>query len=155
MSFRMHALSPEQFAGLHRLSDDELRKMQAVRKTADARPGYPCRVSLQDAEIGETVILLNYMHQSADSPFRATHAIYVREDAPEASPDIGAVPEMFEGRTISIRAFDHAHFIIHADIAEGADLAQSITAILDRPDVAYLHLHNARLGCYLARVTRA
>jgi len=86
MSFQIHALSPAQFEPLFSLSDSELAKVRATRMIADAKPGYPCRVSLADAEIGETMILVNFEHQSADSPFRATHAIFVRENAEQGSP---------------------------------------------------------------------
>jgi hypothetical protein len=79
--FRIRALPIAPFAPLFDLSEDELRRRRAVRVVADRAPGFPCRVSLRDAEPGETVLLLNYEHQSADSPYRAGHAIYVRAGA--------------------------------------------------------------------------
>jgi hypothetical protein len=155
MSFQIHALSLAQFEPLFALSDDELTKARAARMIAEDKPGYPCRVSLADAEIGETVILVNFEHQSADSPFKAAHAIFVRENAEQAFPDVGMVPELFETRLISIRAFDEKHYMVDADVVDGARLSESIPAVLQAMRVAYLHLHNAKLGCFLARVTRA
>ena len=155
MSFQIHALSPLQFESLFALSDTELRKVRAVRKVVDAKPGFPCRISLTDADIGETVILVNFEHQSAESPFKAAHAIFVRENAEQAFPEIGVIPEMFETRLISIRAFDDKHYMIDADVVNGSRLSESIPAILQDTRVAYLHLHNAKLGCFAARVTRA
>jgi len=121
----------------------------------DAKPGYPCRVSLADAEIGETIILVNFEHQSGESPYQATHAIFVRENAEQAFPDVGTVPESLEIRLISIRAFDDKHYMVDADVVEGSRLSASIPAMLQDPRVAYLHLHNAKPGCFAARVTRA
>lgn len=155
MSFQIHALCPEQFEPLFALSDDELAKARATRAIADAKPGYPCRVTLADAEIGETVILVNFEHQSADTPYQASHAIYIREHAKQAFPDVGTVPEVLASRLISIRAFDNKHFLVDADVVDGSSLSQSIPAMLQDPGVAYLHLHNARQGCFAARVTRA
>ena len=78
MSFRITGLPAEQFQSLFAMSDAELAQRQARRVTADG-PGYPCRVSLTDAAPGDELILLHYQHQDADTPFRASHAIYVRD----------------------------------------------------------------------------
>ena len=155
MSFQIHALSPAQFEPFFALSDSELSKVRAAKMIVDNKPGYPCRVSLADAEIGETVILLNFEHQSTDSPYKAAHAIFVRQNAEQAFPDIGMVPELFETRLISIRAFDEKHYMVDADVVDGARLSESIPTILQDTRVAYLHLHNAARGCFAARVTRA
>ncbi len=79
--FQIQALPAAPFTPLFELPEDELAARGAVRRVADAKPGFPCRVSLADAEPGETVILAHYEHQPADSPFRASHAVYVRKDA--------------------------------------------------------------------------
>ena len=155
MSFQIHALPPDQFEPLFTLSNRELAKIRATKMVVDSKPGYPCRVSLADAEIGETVILVNFKHQSGESPYQATHAIFVREHAEQAFPNVGAVPESLETRLISIRAFDDKHYMVGADVIEGSRLVVLIPAMLQDPGVAYLHLHNAKPGCFAARVTRA
>ena len=155
MSFQIHALSRAQFEPLFAMTDSELTNVGAGRVIADASPCYPCRISLADAEIGEAMILMNYEHQPGDSPYQATHAIFVRENAEQAFPDVGAVPESIKTRLISIRAFDDKHYMVDADVVDGIRLSESIPLMLEDPKVAYLHLHNARPGCFAARVTRA
>ena len=154
MSFQIHALAPDPFAPLFTLPDSELAKVQAIRMTVDSSPGYHCRVSLADAEIGETVILLNFTHQPADSPYQASHAIFVRENAEQAFPEPGVVPEVLETRLISARAFDENHQMVDAQVVDGSELSETIPAMFQDPAVAYLHLHNAKPGCFAARVTR-
>ena len=155
MSFQIHALPAEPFQALFSLSDQELAEVRASRMTADAKPGYPCRVSLADAEPGETVILVNYEHQAANSPYRSAHAIYVRENAEQAFPERGEVPEVLKTRLISVRAFDENHYMVNAQVVDGSHLHDAITAMFRDPGVAYLHLHNAKPGCFAAQVTRA
>jgi len=155
MTFQVHALPADGFAPLFDMSTEELGKIRAKRMVADAKPGYPCRVSLTDAEIGETVILVNFEHQVGDSPYRASHAIFVREKAEQAFPTVGAIPEVLTLRLISMRAFDENDYMVASDIVDGTRLEEAITATLENPSVAYLHLHNAKPGCYAARVTRA
>jgi uncharacterized protein YbaR (Trm112 family) len=122
---------------------------------ADAKPGYPCRISLVDAEVGEAVILVNFEHQPGESPYQASHAIFVREQAEQAFPTVDEVPDVLATRLISIRAFNKRHYMIAADVVDGVLLAEAIPAMLDDPAVDYLHLHNAKPGCFAARVTRA
>ena len=155
MSFQIHALPAAQFEPFFAMSNSELAKVRASKMVVDAKPGYPCRVSLADAEIGETVILTNFMHQSAESPFQSTHAIFVRENVEQAFPDAGTIPEALERRLISIRAFDDKHNMVDADVVDGPRLSASISTTLENPGVAYVHLHNAKQGCFIARVTRA
>ena len=154
MSFQIHALPHDQFDHLFSMSDSELANERAIRTAVNTSPGYPCRVSLSNANIGETVILVNFEHQPADSPYRAAHAVYIRENIKQVFPEIDVVPELFDTRLISIRAFDDKHNIVQADVVDGLCLKESIQTIFQNTKVEYLHLHNAKPGCYLARVTR-
>lgn len=154
MSFQVSALPVEPFRPLFGLSDEALAGLGVIRRTVDAKPGFPCRVSLEDADPGETVLLLNYEHQPADTPFRSRHAIYVRENHPEAALAEGRLPPVFQGRTISLRAFDAAGMLVAAEVASGADLEPAIERLLANPAAAYLHAHYAAMGCYAARIDR-
>jgi hypothetical protein len=155
MSFQISALPATPFVGLFSLTDEELAARGAVRKVVDTCPGVPCRVSLADAEIGETVLLVNYAHQPASSPYRATHAIFVREGVEEAHPRKDEVPQLLRSRLLSIRAFDEAGMMVEADVVDGENLEPVIRRMLANASAAYLHLHYAKPGCYAARVDRA
>lgn len=155
MSFQIHALPETRFSALFDLSDDELHARNVRRSVVEARPGTPCRVSLADAEIGETVLLLNYEHQPAETPFRASHAIFVRRGARQAHPAPGKIPEVFRSRLISVRMFDRDDMMIDADVVQGTDLADALQDAFATGAVAYVHLHYAKPGCYAALVQRA
>src|SRR5437868_2471411 len=106
MTFQITALPAEPFAALFDLSDEALAERLAVRVIADAKPGYPCRVSLADAEPGEELILVNHQHQPSATPYQAAHAVFVRKGARQAQPEAGEVPEQLSSRMLSLRAFD-------------------------------------------------
>lgn len=154
MSFVIRGISAEPFRHLFGRADDALAAARAVRVTADVKPGFPCRVSLADAEPGETLLLVNYEHQPAATPYRSRHAIFVREGAGERAMCLDQVPASLRGRLISLRAFDEAGMMTAADCLEGTGLAAAIEAMFADPAVAYLHAHNARRGCFAARVHR-
>ena len=154
MDFRIFALDVDKFSHLFGLDDDALLEQGVQRMIVDNKPGYPCRVSLQDAEVGETVLLMNYEHQAASTPYRSRHAIFVREWADQAVPARNEVPEMLRLRLLSVRAFDEAGMMVEADVVEGEHLETMIERMLANDSSDYLHIHNARLGCYAARVER-
>lgn len=151
MTFQIAALDPAPFAPLFALSDAELAARAIVRRTATAPTGFPCRVSLSDAAVGDELLLLNYEHLPVASPYRSRHAIYVGRDAVRAVPEPGKVPEYVARRLISARAFDGQGMMIEADVVEGDAVAATLDAWLGDVRVAHVDLHAARQGCYLAR----
>lgn len=153
MSFRITGLAPESFAELFELSEEQLRARRAVRVTAQAHGGYPCRISLADAAPGDELILAHFEHHAVDSPFRASHAIYVR--AGQSRYDrIDAVPEQLRKRLLSVRAFDGQAMLVDADVVDGPALESLIERMFADARVEYLHVHFAKPGCYAARVDR-
>ena len=155
MNFQIKALPESPFANLFEMDDAELAERQARRQIVTAKPGTPCRVSMTDAEIGETVILFNYAHQPEKSPYQATHAIFVRKDAKQATIAINEVPEVIRSRLISVRLFDSDHMIVGADVVHGDEVSTVISTAFEKAEVAYIHLHNAKPGCFAASVVRA
>ncbi len=155
ISFRIHALPRAPFEPLFALSDAALLAGGIHRRIADADPGFPCRISLQDAGVGERVLLLNYEHQPAGTPYRSRHAIFIRENAVQAQPGVGEVPAAIARRLLSVRAFDAQGLLVDADVVEGKALAPRLATMFSNPAADEIHLHHARQGCYAARVARA
>jgi hypothetical protein len=156
MSFMISGLPVDQFQPLFGLSDEDLAQRGVVRYQVDAKPGFPCRVTLEDAEPGETVLLLNYEHQSADTPYRARHAIFVSETAEAARQAVDEVPGALRVRAaLSLRAYDAAGMMVDAELTPGATIEPVIDRLFGNPQVAYIHAHNAGRGCYAARIDRA
>lgn len=151
--FRISALPVSKFAHLFGWSDEELRALGVIASMADG-PGCPCRVSMRDAKAGERVLLMNHEHQDADTPFRASHAIYVIDGAEEACIQAGETPELMRSRMLSIRAFSRDGMMIDADVVDGKQADEVFARMLADRDVAYLHAHYAKFGCYAGRVDR-
>ncbi len=154
MELRYTGLPPEPFTALFGLDDETLAARNIRRVTADSKPGYPCRVTMQDAEPGETLLLLAYEHQPAASPYRASGPIFVREAAGDTY-DSHAVPPVFLSRQLSVRGYNDTGDIVVAGVVDGDRAEALFKQMLEREDVAYLHVHNAGRGCYAGRVERA
>ncbi|MBV8741665.1 MAG: DUF1203 domain-containing protein [Sinobacteraceae bacterium] len=155
MSFRVTGLDPRAFQSYFGRSDAELAAHGVRRCIADCKPGFPDRIELRDAEIGERLLLLNYEHQPAPTPYKASHAIFVLETAHQRYDRIDIIPEAMRTRLISLRAFDAEHDMVSADVVDGTVLEDLVVQFLSDPKVAYLQAHYAKRGCYAARIERA
>ena len=154
MHFRISGIDPAPFQHLFVMNDDELLQHRAKRYVADSKPGFPCRISLEDAEPGEHVILAPYAHQMAATAYRSAGPIFVREGAQQRFEAIDIVPEQLATRLLSLRAYDESGMMIDADVVEGRELAGHIRRLFESAEAAYVHAHFARRGCYAARIDR-
>ncbi len=152
MAYRIEGLAHAPFAALFAMSDDELAARNARRAVASG-PGFPCRVSLEEAEEGEPLVLVNHVSQGAATPFRASHAIYVRKDAAPARYT-DSVPSIFDTRTLGLRGFDETGMMRGALLALPGEADARIRELFERPEIAEIHAHTAALGCFLAKVER-
>ncbi len=153
MNFTVSGLSPEPFLPLYGLSDAELAQRLARRVVVDGS-GFPERIEMRDADPGETLLLVNFEHQPADTPYRSSHAVYVREGATERwSGD--HLPEVMRKRLLSLRGFSAEGSMVDADVVEGRDAELLVERLFGDPAIAYIHAHYARPGCYAARIDRA
>ena len=153
-SFRITGLDPEKFKDLFSKTDEELAATGARRVVADETPGFPDRIEMRDLNVGETAILVNYMHLDAASPYRSSHAVYVREGATRAYDAVDEVPDVLRRRLLSVRAFDEEAMMTNADVVDGIHLKGWIARNFEDPRVAFIDVHNAKAGCFAARVQR-
>ena len=154
MTYRIEGLAPAQFAALFGMSDAELATRNALRVTADSPRGYPCRVTLEDAAPGERMILLNHVSHDVPTPFRMAYAIYVRDGATQAACFEDETLPLLDSRTLGLRGFDGEGMLKGALLALPGEADTKIRELLDRPEIATIHAHNAAYGCFLARIER-
>lgn len=159
VDFQISGLNPQPFAHLRGLSDDALVPHHVVRYVADAKPGFPDRVLMRDAEPGERLLLVNHEHLPVDSPYRSRHAIFVLEDALAGGSApyraVNEVPDVLRPRLLSLRAFDARHMIVDADVVDGRQVEALIERLLSHDEVRYIHAHFAKRGCYAGLIERA
>ena len=154
MSFTITGLDPKQFEHLRHASDEELVAFLAERTIVDG-PGSPDRVTLRDLPVGSRVVLLNYEHQPSQTPYRASHAIYVAPDEREAEIYRDELPQALRDRLLSLRAFDGSGAMLDATVVDGKVAGPAIEGLFANAKVAYIHAHFAARGCYAAKIVRA
>lgn len=137
------------------LDEQELANIDAKWLMATADTGYPCRVSLQDAQRGERLLALPYLYHDVRSLYKASGPIFVRENALTADLKINKIPKMLLQRPQSLRGYDEDHMMVEAAISEGEGLKKAIQNMLNNPKVDYIQLHNANPGCFNCTLQRS
>lgn len=155
MDYIVEGLESAPFEPWFALSDAELERRGARRMTVDAAPGFPCRVTLEEAQPGESVILLNHTSRAGEGPYRASHAIFVRERARERAVLRNAVPEVFATRVLSLRGFDARGMMVEARLSQPGEAEAGLQALFANREVVEIDAHNAVRGCFSARARRA
>lgn len=154
MDFIVTGLSAEPFMHLYGLTDEVLAGHGVKRYVAVEAPGFPDRIEMREAKPGETLLLLNHVSLPENSPYRASHAIFILEGAKETYSGINEIPPVMFTRLLSLRAFDDGGMMVDAEIAKGDDIEPVIHRLLENDQISYIHAHNAVRGCYSGRIDR-
>ena len=153
MTYVVRGLDPAPYRPLFGLSDAELTDRGAVRMTVTT-PSFPCRVSLTDRTLGETVLLVNHVSHDFANPYRASHAIFVTEGVEEAAEYVDRVPPVFEKRILSLRGFDKDGMMPDAILTQPGEADAGIRKLFANDNIVSIHAHNATRGCFAARIER-
>jgi len=153
MTYVVRGLDPKPFRPLFGLSDDELHRRGVVRMTVDS-PTFPCRVSLTDRALGESVLLLNHVSHGVANPYRASHAIFVAEIDQACAEYVDRVPPVFDKRILSMRGFDADGMMTDAILTEPGQADAGIRKLFENPRIETIHAHNATRGCFSAKIER-
>jgi len=122
--------------------------------TVTEKPSFPCRVSLTDRDIGESVLLLNHVSHDVANPYRASHAIFISEGAQDAAEFLDEIAPVFASRVLSLRGFDRAGMMVDAILTQPGEADAGIRKLFANPNIETIHAHNATRGCFSAKIER-
>lgn len=154
MTYRITGIDPAPYRHLFGLSQEELASHGVVRMTVSEKPSFPCRVSLTDRDIGESMLLVNHMSHDVSNPYRASHAIFVTEAMEEPAEYVDQVPPVFVSRVLSLRGFDKDGMMEDAILTLPGEADAGIRRLFANPEIQTIHAHNATRGCFAAKIMR-
>jgi hypothetical protein len=154
MTYRITGIDPAPYRHLYGLSDEELANRGAVRMIVNEKPSFPCRVSLTDRDLGESMLLVNHVSHDVANPYRASHAIFVTEGAEVPAQLIDEVPSVFGPRVMSLRGFDSEGMMVEAILTQPGEAESGILRLFENPEIEIIHAHNAGRGCFSAKIER-
>ena len=154
MTYRITGINPAPYRHLFGRSDEELKSRGVVRMTVTEKPSFPCRVSLTDRDLGESMLLVNHVSHDVANPYRASHAIFVTETEQEPGEYVDEVPPVFVPRVMSLRGFDKDGMMADAILTQPGETEAGILKLFANPEIETIHAHNAGRGCFSAKIER-
>ena len=120
--------------------------------------GVPCRHCLQDVAAGDTYLILSYRPFPEPQPYAETGPIFLHAKPCARAEDSGTAPAMVLKRKAHlIKGYGANDRIVYGTgkIVPSNDLDAEAAAILNRDDVAYVHVRSSVNNCYTCRIDRA
>ncbi len=154
MNFQIRGLDHKLFEPMFAMKDEELLKIGGLKMIVDENPGYPCRVSLEDANVGEEVILVPFEHHKTNSPYQAKGPIFIRKGVNQNEFDINEIPKMLKHRLLSFRGYDTGGIMRSAKTGEGENSKSIVEEMFMMNEIKYIHIHNSSPGCFNCEVNR-
>jgi hypothetical protein len=121
--------------------------------------GVPCRHCQRDVAAGEPYLILAYRPFPEVQPYAEVGPIFLHAEPCERYAPTGETPSMFmrAGRRYLLKGYRANDRICYGtgQIVEPGEVAGAARAILERPDVAYVHVRSALNNCFQCRIDRA
>jgi hypothetical protein len=119
--------------------------------------GVPCRHCLQTVGAGERYIVLAHRPFPAMQPYAETGPIFLHAEPCERAAENEALPEILNSRDYIVRGYGENDRIVYGtgEVTPTDDIKSRASELLERQDIAYVHIRSARNNCYQCRVVRA
>ena len=129
---------------------------QAPERHISTEGGEPCRHCLGTIAAGEAYLVLGYRPFPAPQPYAETGPVFIHAEAC-AAPD-GDFPARERGGDRRIlRGYGSNDRIVYGTgtVVTNREIEQVATKLLERADIAYLHMRSAANNCFTLRIDRA
>jgi Protein of unknown function (DUF1203) len=117
----------------------------------------PCRHCLGMVEEGGPMLLVAYRPFPALQPYAETGPIFLHADGCTRYAATEVLPPMLDSADYILRGYSDNDRIVYGSggVIPTLDIAARASALLARPDIAYVHVRSARNNCYQCRIDRA
>lgn len=130
---------------------------QTPERRVSAGDGVPCRHCLRNVRAGEGYLILAYRPFPELQPYAETGPIFLHAGPCERAPENDVLPEMFKPTPDYIlRGYGQDDRIVYGTgvVTPTNKICERAHELLQRPDVAYVHMRSARNNCYQCRIER-
>ena len=117
--------------------------------------GVPCRHCLTEVARGEPFIILAHRPFPTPQPYAEVGPIFLHADGCDRYDGAAGVPPMFLGwQALLLRGYGNDDRIVYGTgaVVPVAEIADASAAILERPDIAYVHVRSSTNNCFQCRI---
>ncbi|OAE37585.1 DUF1203 domain-containing protein [Agrobacterium tumefaciens] len=119
--------------------------------------GIPCRHCLGQIDEGEPMLLLAYRPFPSPQPYAETGPVFLHERACERYPESDELPTMLDSPDYIVRGYSADDRIVYGTgaVTPTEEIGSRAGQLLEREDIAYVHVRSARNNCYQCRIDTA
>jgi hypothetical protein len=119
--------------------------------------GMPCRHCLGFIEDGEDMLVIAYRPFDTLQPYAETGPIFLHARDCKRYEAVEILPPMLTSPDYIVRGYGDNDRIVYGTgaVTPTGEIAARADALLQRSDIAYVHIRSARNNCYQCRVDRA
>jgi hypothetical protein len=157
MSLIRFVAMPTDHARAYQRGEPDAYGMTPERRTSDG-DGVPCRHCLRNVAAGEDYLILAYRPFPALQPYAETGPIFLHAEECGRAPETDVMPELFRASPDWIvRGYGHDDRIVYGTgaVTPKQHVCTRAHELLERDDIAYVHMRSARNNCYQVRIDRA
>ncbi len=117
----------------------------------------PCRHCLKPVAKGDDYLAFAYSPFEARQPYAETGPVFLHaEPCDRAADSVGPAPMYYYGGQYILRGYRRNNWINYevAEIVDAKELTATAERMLERDDVAYLHMRSSRFNCFQCRIER-
>jgi hypothetical protein len=155
MTIQFKALPTEDVRALQRGGTDAYGQTPE-RKISDG-DGMPCRHCLKNIAAGDAYLVLAYRPFPELQPYAETGPIFLHAEECNRAAGSEALPEILESPDYIVRGYGRDDRIVYGSggVIPTGDITARAEILLERDDIAYVHVRSARNNCYQCRIERA
>ncbi|RUZ78209.1 DUF1203 domain-containing protein [Mesorhizobium sp. M7A.F.Ca.US.006.01.1.1] len=155
MTIQFKALPTEDVRTLQRGGVDAYGQTPE-RKISDG-DGMPCRHCLRNIGAGDAYLVLAYRPFPQLQPYAETGPIFLHAEECDRAAESEALPEILESPDYIVRGYGRDDRIVYGSggVISTEDITGRAKTLLERDEIAYVHVRSARNNCYQCRIERA
>lgn len=117
----------------------------------------PCRACLGLIKGGDSALLISYRPFRHLQPYAETGPIFIHAEDCGSHDSAQVPPPMLNSSDYIVRGYDAGDRIVYGTgaVTPTAEIVSRAQELLERPDVAYVHVRSARNNCFQCRIDRA
>lgn len=124
--------------------------------TVSDGPGHPCRHCLQNIDEGQSLYVLAYRPFPSLQPYAEPGPIFLHATPCPRYACEESLPPILSSSDYIVRGYGFDDRIVYGSgaVTPTEDIAARAASLLERDDIAYLHVRSARNNCYQCRIEK-
>jgi hypothetical protein len=119
-------------------------------------PGHPCRHCLKNIDASEELLVFAYRPFPELQPYAETGPVFLHKERCERYAAEEVLPPVLTSPDFIVRGYNAENRIVYGTgaVTPTPDIRAYAADLLERPEIAYVHVRSARNNCFQCRIDK-